>query len=343
MSLTLGEIATMLHTDLEGDPALEITGVSGIEDAGPGQITFVANPRYEALLETTQASAVIVGLRVRVSGPAVLRADDPYLAFGRLLAHFAAGAGHHSGRHPNALVAPSATVAPGAALHAGVVVEADAVVETDCVLYPGVYIGERSRIGAGSLLYPNVVVRRDVHVGPRAILHSGVVLGAFGTLASGSEPDTAPVGQAGVVLEADVELGAHTTVDRGVARPTAIGQGTKTDNLVHIGAEATVGPHCLIVAQVGIGPAAAIGAGVTLAGQATVLPRVRVGDGAIVTAKAGVTDDVPPGQLYSGTPARPHEEQRQVYAALRRLPRSRQQVLDLERRLRALEEAETRG
>ena len=332
----------MLQTELEGDPTLEITGVSGIEAAGPGEVTFVANVKYESLLQTTKASAVIVGHDVAVDGPAVLRADDPYLCFGRLLAHFTAQP-HHTGRHRNALVAPSATVAESAALHAGVVVEAGAQVEDDCVLYPGVYIGEHSRIGAGSLLYPNVVVRPRVHVGPRTILHSGVVLGASGSAVPAADPAAPLTDGPTVIVEADVELGAHTTVDRGEERPTTIGAGTKADNLVHIGSQAIVGPKCLLVAQVGIGAGAVIGASVTLAGQATVLPNVRVADGIIVTAKAGVEHDLLEAGLYSGTPAQPHEEARQIYGALRRLPRSRQLLLELERRLRTLERTENRG
>ncbi len=343
MTLTLGEIATMLHTDLEGDPGMEIRGVCGLEDAGPGDITFLANLKYEPLLRTTKASAVIVGPDVPVAGPAILRAADPYLAFGRLLAHFAGEAGHHTGRHRNAVVAPTASVAASAALHAGVVVEADAVIEADCVLYPGVFIGAGSHIGTGALLYPNVVVRGRAHIGARCILHSGVVLGAVGAPPPGAaDTDPAPAGPR-IILEDDVELGAHTTVDSGVELPTTIGAGTKTDNLVHVGASVTIGPGCLVVAQVGIGPGATIGAGVTLAGQATVLPNVSVGDGAIVAAKAGVQDDLPGGRLYSGTPARPHEEQKQMYAAMRRLPRSRLRVQDLARRLRALEEDRAGG
>lgn len=336
MALTLGEIAAMLDVSLEGDPSVEITGVCGIEDAQAGELTFVANPKYAPLLATTRASAVLIGHGVPVEGPAALRADDPYLAFGRMLAHFAGGRGHHTGRHPNALVAPTAVVHETAALHAGVVIEADAVVEADCVLYPGVYVGAGTHVGAGSLLYSNVVLREHVYLGERAVLHSGVVIGACGASGASSEAASSLPGPA-VRVEADVELGAHTTVDRGLTRPTVIGAGTKVDNLVHIGAEAVIGPACLIVAQVGIGAGALLGASVTVAGQATVLPGVQVGDRAIITAKAGVQSDVPDSGFYSGAPARPHEEQRLVYAALRRLPRSRQQILDLERRLRVLE------
>ena len=340
MILTLGDIATMLDLELEGDPSVEITGVCGIEEAQPGEISFVANPKYALLLKSTKASAVIVGHGVAVAGVAALRSDDPYLSFGRLLAFYASNRAHHTGHHPNAVVAPSATVHDTAALHAGVVVEPDAVVDEGSILYPGVYVGAGSRIGAGSLLYSNVVIRENVHVGARAILHSGVVLGARATQGD-VQPGAGGGAAVGVVVEDDVELGAHTTVDRGYAHPTTIGAGTKVDNLVHIGSEATIGPACLIVAQVGIAAGAVIGASVTLAGQATILPNVCVGDHAIVTAKAGVDEDVPGGELYSGAPARPHGEQRQVYAALRRLPRRRQQMLELERRLRALEQAQS--
>lgn len=342
MALTVGDIATILGAELEGDPAIEILGVCGIEEAGEGHITFVANPKYEPLLATTHASAVIVRPGVAVPGCAALRVADPYLAFSRLLTHFATDGHHHTGHHPAAVIHPDAQVDQAAAVHAGVVVEAGATVEAGAILYPGVCVGERSRIGANTLLYPNVVVRSDVTVGARCIMHSGVVVGAFGNVAP-AEAGPAAGGEPAVVIEDDVELGAHTTVDRGVARPTRIGAGTKLDNLVQVGAESTIGPGCLIVAQVGIGGGATIGKGVTLAGQATIADGLTVGDGAIVTAKAFVEDDIEAGAMVSGTPARPHDEVRQVYAAIRRLPRNRHQLAELERRLRALEEAAGNG
>jgi len=339
MILTLGDIADLLGATLEGDPAVEITGVGGIEEAGPGEVTFLANSKYLPAVAHTRASAIIIAPDVPIENRpeiAALRTKDPYLAFTQLLQHFAGRFPHHTGRHASARISPSAIVDPSAAIHAGVVIEDDAVVEAGAGLYSGVGNGEGSRVGEGSLIYPNVVIRPATRVGRRAILHNGVVLGA----------EAPPPPEAGrllmrvrpsVVLEDDVEIGSHSTVDAGFEHATTIGAGTKIDNLVHIGAEVRIGAACLIVAQVGISAGAVLGNNVVVAGQTAILPNVRVGAGITIAAQSLVTQDLLEPGMYVGNPAQPRQSYMTMFIARQKLPGVRRTVAELERRVAELE------
>lgn len=336
---TLAELAGRLGAELCGDPGETVHAVATLEDAGPGQVTFLANSKYRSLLESTRASAVIVSAQDRVPGRNCLVSPNPYLSFARVVALLHPPERPEPGVAPGAHVHPEARLARGVAALPGCYVGAGARIGEDTVLHPGVYVGTDVQIGRECLLHANAVVREGCVLGDRVILQPGAVVGSdgFGYARDGARQVKIP--QVGiVVLEDDVEVGAGTTIDRAALGETRVGRGTKIDNLVQIGHNVRVGEDCLLVAQVGVSGSTRVGNRVILAGQVGVVGHVRIGDGAIVGAQSGVPADLPAGAVVSGSPAFEHPEWLKAQAVVRRLPKLRQTVQKLEQRVRALEE-----
>lgn len=334
----LGEIARAVEGELAGPPDLWIQGVAGLEDAGPGQITYAADPRAVERALASPAAAVIVPRDARAPGKPAIRVEQPKLAFARVLALFRPPSAAPVGIHPTAVIEAGAKVAPSAALGAGVYVGPDAVIDEGAVLYPGVYVGREARIGPHTVLWPGVVVGDRVRIGARVVVHPGAVIGADGfgyvEVAGGREK----IPQIGtVVVEDDVEIGANTTIDRATCGATRIGRGTKIDNLVHVGHNVVVGEGCTLIAQVGIGGSARVERGAVLGGQVGVADHARVGAGATVGGKGAVMGSVPPGGVYAGIPARPLREELRARALSRELPQLRETVRALRKRLEELE------
>ena len=321
-TFTLKELARRLEAELVGDPTLRITGVRGIEEAGPQDLTFVSNPRYAARAHKTRAGAVLVTRAFSQLATATLRVDDPYLKFALAIELFHAPTRYPPGVHSSAVVDPSAKLAPNIHIGPYVVVMADVVlgegtvVLAHAVLYPGVKIGRRS------LLHAHVVVREDCILGDDVILQSGVVLGAdgfgFAPLPGGGWKKILQAGR--VIIGDDVEIQANSCVDRGAVGDTVILQGAKIDNLVQVGHGSTVGEGTLLCAQVGLAGSTTIGRQVILAGQVGVAGHCTVGDGAIATAQSGIPGDVAPGLTVSGYPAVENRQWLKSVAALNRLP-----------------------
>jgi UDP-3-O-[3-hydroxymyristoyl] glucosamine N-acyltransferase len=339
---TLAEIAERTGGRLFGDARCEITSVAGIRDAGPGDITFVANARYVRDLATTRASAVIVSEQVAVpEGRSGLVHENPSLAFAQVVEMlFPPPPRPEPGVHPNALVAPGASLGADVSIGAFVVVEAGAHVGERSVLAPFVYVGADARIGADCLLYPHVSVRERCVLGDRVIVHCGAVIGSdgYGYVQIGTRHQKVP--QVGTVeIGDDVEIGANVCVDRARFDKTLIKRGTKIDNLVQVAHNVQIGEDCLVVAQVGISGSTQIGDDAILAGQAGVAGHIRVGDGAIVAGQAGVTKSVPPGETVAGMPARSYTEFMRGQAALAKMGEWTRKVRALERRVAELEEA----
>lgn len=323
-SRRLEEIAALCGADLEGDGSQEVSGPAGLADAEAGEITFLAKASYAALLETTRATAVVVGrdLEVHRSDLVLLRCDDPERAFTEVVLAFAPevpalpeGVDATASVDPSAAlgegvrVGPLASVGPGASLAAGVTVHA------------GARIGAHAVVGEGAEIHPNVVLYPHTRVGARCVLHAGVVLGSdgFGFLFDGTQwVKTPQVGN--VVLGDDVEVGAGSVVDCARFGSTTIGDGAKLDNLVHVGHNVSVGERTLLLAQVGIAGSSSVGSGAILAGQVGVAGHLKIGDGARVAAQAGVTKDLPGGAEYFGYPAGPRMEKLRTVARLERAP-----------------------
>jgi UDP-3-O-[3-hydroxymyristoyl] glucosamine N-acyltransferase len=338
---TLSDIATLLGCPPPPEGARNITGIATLADAKPDEISFVTSEAFAEAFAATRAAGVIMHKKLRLAPPAdkaVLVVDDADLAVAKVLELFAPPVPKPpAGVDRAARVAASASVAPDAAVGPHVFVGERARVGARTVLHPGVYLGDDVAVGDDCVLYPNVVVRERITLGSRVIIHAGSVLGSdgFGYRWDGSKHAKVP--QIGtVVVEDDVEIGSCVCIDRAKFANTRIGRGTKIDNLVQIAHNVQVGPHCIIVANVGIAGSAKLGAGVVLGGQVAVRDHVTVGDGAMVAATSAIAEDVPPKSFMSGTPALPHRQSLREQAALRRLPDLVVQVRKLQEEVEGL-------
>jgi UDP-3-O-[3-hydroxymyristoyl] glucosamine N-acyltransferase len=339
MRVTLETVAKAIDGEVIGDGSIEITGVAGIREAREGDLTFLANPRYEPYLEQTQASAVIVSNHHTGSGKALIRNANPYLAFLKAVCLFRGEEqAPEPGIHASAVIADGADVDPDAWIGPHVVVERGARVGPRAVIHAGSYLGADSSVGADTRLYPRVTIGEGCVVGERVIIHSGTVLGSdgFGFVRDGEAYRKLPqIGN--VVVEDDVELGANVTVDRAAMGSTRIGRGSKIDTLVQIGHNVRIGEHCIIVAQVGISGSTEVGDNAVIAGQVGIVGHIEIGAGAQIGAKSGVSKSVKPGDRVFGYPALPVGQAKRIEASLRHLPELIQSMRSMRRRLDELD------
>src|SRR5262245_53036301 len=337
MDVTLDELARLVGGKVTGDGKTVIRAVNGIREAGPGDITFLANTKYAPLLGSTRASAVIVADGTAAPIP-TLAVRNPDLAFGLVAQHLYGGARRPpAGVHPSAVVGKSAVIGKNVSIGAGTVVEDGASIGDNTVLFPQVYVGSDTTIGPDCLVYPQVVVRENCRIGARVILHSGTVIGSDGFGYATDKGVHHKIPQVGiVVLEDDVELGANVTIDRARFGRTVIGKGTKIDNLVQIGHNVVLGQGCLLVSQAGIAGSTRVGNYVMMAGQAGVVGHLDIGDRAIITAQTGVTKDVPAGGIRSGSPSQDRRTHLKELAALSKLPEALQEIRKLRQEIEEL-------
>jgi UDP-3-O-[3-hydroxymyristoyl] glucosamine N-acyltransferase len=341
MELTLAELARRLGAELRGDGSIVVHGVAGIREAGPGLVTFLANPRYEEFLASTQASAVIVPPGTARVPVAALITPEPYLAFVESLRIFDPGVEETepAGVHPSAVIDPTSEVDPTARVGPFAVVGPGARIGARSVLMAGTYVGPAARLGSDCVLYPHVTVRKETEIGDRVVIHAGAVIGddGFGFAPEGDGYRKIPqIGR--VIIGDDCEIGANTTIDRATTGVTRIGRGCRIDNLVMIAHGVELGEDTIICAQAGISGSTRVGRHVVIGGQAGVTGHVTIGDGARIGAQGGVTKSIPAGQSWSGYPAQQHLRASRGYAALRELPDALKRLRQLERRLRELEE-----
>ena len=340
MKKKLKELAEWVDGIVVGDGETEISGVAAFEEARAGEITFIARPKYLSKLGETNASAIIVSKEVTQADKPLLCVTHPHLAFAKILTLFFHKPYQPKGIDPNTWISPTAKLGKDLTLHPFVYVGDRCLIGDRVTLYPGVYVGEDAAVGEDSILYPNVSVYPGAVVGKRVILHSGVVIGSdgFGYVKEGKKNIKIP--QVGTVeIEDDVELGANTTVDRAALGRTIIRRGTKIDNLVQVAHNVVIGEDSILCAQAGISGSTKIGSNVTLAGQVGVVDHVEIGDNVIVGAQAGVMNDLPANQAYVGTPSYPHREFLRMTAVFPKLPEMRKTLIDMEKRLKKIEEA----
>jgi len=335
---TVAEIAEYLNGRVVGDGSVIIRDVQGIDEAGDGDLTFIANRKYLKKLAATSASAVIVHPDMEDQGKNFIVVPDPYVAFGRVLALFYPDQEEKPGISSSSFIEEGASVSREAVVYPGVTVCRGAKIERGVVLFPGVFVGRDAVIDEGSILHPNVTVYRRCLIGKRVILHAGVVVGSdgFGFAAPGGANMKIP--QVGIVrIDDDVEIGANTTIDRGTMGRTWIQKGVKIDNLVQIAHNVVIGEHSVIVAQVGISGSAKLGKGVIIGGQAGVVGHIRIGDHVMAAARAGIHKDVAPHSIVAGAPHRSHREWLRIEASIPKIPDMNSAIADLMKRVDLLE------
>jgi UDP-3-O-[3-hydroxymyristoyl] glucosamine N-acyltransferase len=342
--MKLSDLARITRARIE-DPSndIEIRGAAGLDQAKPGQVTFLSNPRYKAQLETTRASAIFVkdGIEVRKDIMA-LRAADPYLAYARALRIFHPDRPFVPTIHQTAVLDPSARISKNVSIGAYVVIERNVEVGPGVRIFPSVTIYEGAKIGEGSVIHSGVSIREGSEIGKRVIVHNNSVIGSDGFgFAKDEEGHWLKIPQSGrVIIEDDVEIGACSAIDRASVGETRIGHGVKIDNLVQIGHSCTVGEDSLLCGQVGLAGSSRIGRRVILAGQVGIAGHLSVGDDAVLMAQSGTFRNVPAGKVLSGVvPAFDHRESLRCMAAFRRLPESERTLRELETRVGGIETA----
>jgi UDP-3-O-[3-hydroxymyristoyl] glucosamine N-acyltransferase len=339
--MKLSQIARKINCRMIGDDDAEILRVAGIDEAGPGDLTFVSNRKYISHIKTTRASAIILGEDISPVDIPSLRTDDPYLAFARALEIFYVPLRPDTGIHPTAVVAEEAEIGPNASIGAYAVIGKGCKIGAGVAIYPQVVLYPNVSVGDESVLHSFVIVREHCRIGKRVILQNGVVVGSDGFGFAPTKDGTFyKICQTGkVVIEDDVEIGANTTIDRAAVGDTVIRKGAKLDNLVQIGHGAQVGEHSVLAAQVGLAGSTRLGRGVWVGGQAGFAGHLEVGDKAIITAQSGTSHDIPPGAVVSGSPAFKNAAWLRSSAAFAKLPDLMRKVRDLEKEIRDLKDA----
>jgi UDP-3-O-[3-hydroxymyristoyl] glucosamine N-acyltransferase len=334
--MKLADIAAALNARLENaSPDTEITGVSGIENAAPGQLTFVSNPKYNAAAKTTKASVVIVSETFPAISTGMLRSANPYLAWAKALELFHQPPYYAPGIHSTAVVHHTAKIGKHAHLGPYVVVDEDAVIGDNAVLLAHVVVYRGATIGRNFFAHAHAVVREFCHLGDNVLLQNGAIVGSDGFGFAKNEETGAwhKIVQSGnVTVEDDVEIQANTCIDRASIGETRIGRGAKIDNMVHVGHSCTIGHDTLLCAQVGLAGTTDVGNNVILAGQVGVSGHVKIGDGAIAIAQSGIPHDVPPKAMVSGAPAIDHRLWLKCCAAYAKLPEIAKAVRKLSER-----------
>jgi UDP-3-O-[3-hydroxymyristoyl] glucosamine N-acyltransferase len=333
----LADIAQIVEGVLVGDGAIEISGVTNIEDAGASDITFAVPPHLEKAA-VSQAGAVIVPAGVESFAKPMIMVQNPRLAFAKLLELFTPPVKVERGVHPTAVLGKNVKLGVNVAIMPYVVIADDVNIGDNCVIYPHVYVGEGSMIGSDTLIYANVTLRERCQIGQRVIIHSGASIGSdgFGFVTMKGQHHKVPqVGN--VIIEDDVEVGANTAIDRAATGSTIVKRGTKIDNLVHLAHNVVIGEHCYLVALTGIAGSTHVGNHVTFAGQAGTTGHITIGDNCVFSARAGIIGNIEAGSFCGGFPARPHKEWLRSEASLRKVPDLLKKIRDLEKRLAEVE------
>ncbi len=337
--LSLSAIAAMVDARLVGNPDQVIGGLATLQDAGPGQLSFLSSSQYRKYLRSTRAGAVLLteSDAAEYGGNALIVAN-PYAAYARLSHRFDPKPLAVAGVHPTAVVAADAQIDPSASIGPGAVIESGARVGVETVVGAQCFVGARSTIGSGGWLAPRVSVYHDVHIGDRVVIQSGAVLGSegFGFANDGGHWEKiAQIG--GVSVGNDVEIGANTTIDRGALADTCIGDGVKLDNQIHIAHNVHIGDHTAIAACVGISGSTHIGRHCTIAGGVGMVGHIEICDNVFVTGMTMVTRSITePGAYSSGTAMQPAVEWRKSAARFRQLDSLAKKVQQLEKELLAV-------
>ena len=327
MKLTLREIAAYVDGKVIGEPDINVSGVSEIQNSLPGTITFLGNPKYKQFLTETQAEAIFVRNEDHLNGKNGIVVSNPQLAMARTLRLFFPQTSFEPSIHESAVIDSTASVGKNVFIDAGVVIKSGASIGDNAIIGANVVIGNRAAIGTHCSLKPNVTIYHNVKIGDNCIIHSGTAIGCdgFGYVSENNIHEKIP--QTGnVVIGNDIEIGSNCAIDRATIGVTSIGDMTKIDNLVHIAHNVKVGKGCLITAGFAVAGSTEIGDYCTFAGQVGIAPHVKIGSNSVFAAKSGVTKSLEGGKVYAGFPAREIKEHNKREAQLNDITRISQKL-----------------
>lgn len=334
MEKSLKEIAELVGGEIIGDGDIKITGPGILDTAGPGDITFADEKHIDAA-KKSDAAAVIIPSDFSGDFPKnAVKVPDPRAAFAKLVGVFIPKIKIPVGVSPKAHIGENVKIAEDVSIMPFAVVDDNSEIGRGSIIYPHTYIGQHVSIGERTTIYSGVTVRENCKVGNRCIIHGSAVIGSDGfgfTTAGGVHTKVPQVGN--VVVEDDVEIGAHVGIDRAMMGSTVIGHGTKIDNLVHIGHNCKIGANCLIVAQTGISGSTIVGDNVTFGGQTGTVGHIKIGGNSVYAGRSGITKNMPEGFFGSGFPVRPHNEDLKLQAAAEKIPELIKKVRKLEKEL----------
>jgi UDP-3-O-[3-hydroxymyristoyl] glucosamine N-acyltransferase len=336
---TLQELADFIGGEAIGDSKLSISGISSLDAAQEGEITFVAQPKYISQAYRTRASAIIVSQNIEDITKPLIVTDNPYLAYAKIATLFHQHPPAPRGISEDAFLGEQTRIGNDVSIYPMTFIGNKVTIADRVVIYPHTFIGDESFVDQDTIIYSHVSIREHCRIGKRVIIHSGTVIGSdgFGFAPDGSRYQKIP--QVGTVqIDDDVEIGANNTIDRGALGKTWIKRGVKTDNLVHIAHNVVVGEDTLLVAQVGVSGSTTIGNHVTLAGQVGVVGHLTIGDNTMVGAKTGVSGNLPPNTIVSGYPHMPHRQWLKSSRCFPLLPEMRKKLSRLEAQIKHLEE-----
>jgi UDP-3-O-[3-hydroxymyristoyl] glucosamine N-acyltransferase len=332
---TLGELAEYVGGRVIGDANIVIKSAATLGRAGEGDISFLANVKYEKQIQTTKASAVIVGKEAPNVSVPLLIAEDPYYAFMQIMVLLHGYRKHkRTGISPRAIISNSARIGTDCHIYDFATVSDDAKVGNGCIIYPGVFIGQETTVGNDCIIYPNVVIYDKCKIGNRVIINANSVIGddGFGYAThKGIHHKMPQIGA--VVIEDDVEIGACCGIERGTLGDTIIGQGSKLGDLVAIGHGTKIGPHCLLVAQVGVAGSTTLGHHCLVGGQVGIVGHINIGNNVTIGAQAGVINNIPDGKTVVGAPAIEADLGKRAYSMIGHLPEMRQTIRKLENQI----------
>lgn len=331
---TLEEIGKLINAEVHGDPHCVIVGITTLQDAQPGQISFLDNPRYNKYLTSTKASAVILRKEHLASCPAgALVMDNPHLGFAKTASLFEPSVTVTAGIHPTAIIAENCQIHSTASIGPYCVIAKNTTIEADVVLGPHCIIGENTKIGANSRLWANVTLYRNAQIGQRTIIHSGVIIGADGFGFAQDKGKWHKVPQlGGVRIGDDVEIGANTTIDRGALGDTIIENGVKLDNQIQIAHNVRIGANTIIAGCVGIAGSAHIGKNCLIGGGALIAGHLEIADGVIIMGGSGVDKSITQANVYStALSVQPNDKWLRNAARLRQLDKMAKRLREVEK------------
>jgi len=335
---TLGELAEYVDGQVYGDPDVIIKSASTLGRANEGDISFLTNRKYEKQLRSTKASAVIVGKDAPTASTHLLIAEDPYYAFMQIMVLLHGHRKHKkNGISQKASISDTAKIGMDCHIHDFAVIEDNARIRDGCVIYPGAYIGHGVQIGNDNVVYPNVAIYGECKIGNRVVINANTTIGQDGFGYATHKGVHHKIPQTGsVVIEDDVEIGACCGIEGGTLSDTVIGQGTKIGDSVTIGHGTRIGPHCLLVAQVGIAGSTTIGHHCTIGGQCGIVGHINIGNNVTIAAQAGVINNIPDNKVVLGAPAVDANMGRRAYSMIQYLPEMRQSIRDLQNQIKQM-------